>query len=75
MKNYCLQLTAKRAFFFAMPYYCLKPPTSLLPKHQQTTPYPRWLPLSTGSSAEGKTRLFTHLFIDRKNKEDMIETP
>jgi hypothetical protein len=74
-ENPSLYLPAKRAFCFAMPSYCLKSSIPILPDHQSANRYLSWLPCLVSIGTNWATRLFTHLFGDRKNKEEIIETP
>jgi hypothetical protein len=75
MKNPCLQLPAKRAFCFAMPVHCLKSPIPILADHQSANRHLSWRPYLVSIATNWATRLFTHLIVDEKNREAMIETP
>jgi hypothetical protein len=75
MKNPSLQLPAKRTLCFAMPSYCLKSSILTPSDHQYANLYRCWHPRLASIGSKGATTLFTHLIVDGKNKEVIIETP
>jgi hypothetical protein len=66
---------AKSALCFAMPFYCLKSPIPIPPDHQSANRSLFWRPYPVSICTNGATRLFLPLIVDRKNKEEIIETP
>jgi hypothetical protein len=57
-----------------MASYCPKSAIPIFPDHQSANRYLSWRPYLVSIATNWTTSLFTHLIVDGKNREAMIET-